>query len=148
MCSLSPICCRNYCLPRIPGMCLSTRKGIVTYVNAVAINQASLFVVIGLTVGILFAPMYQFAERKFHVWPTSMNSTMLISTWDVRPPSDYGYPLQKEPLDSWACALIVVLVPWIVIGLFQIKLRSLWDFHAGCVGIAKAVISTFVLPAF
>ncbi|EKD21354.1 phosphatidic acid phosphatase beta [Drepanopeziza brunnea f. sp. 'multigermtubi' MB_m1] len=58
---------------------------------------------------------------------------------------ELSYPLVKEPLPTWACGLVVVLLPLLVITMFQLKLRSLWDFHAGFTGTLKtAAVSTLV----
>jgi hypothetical protein len=53
--------------------------------------------------------------------------------------------LVGEPLPTRGCAVVVVLVPLLVIGMFQIKTWSLCDFHAGVVGLLKAVVSTYVV---
>jgi len=39
---------------------------------------------------------------------------------------------------------IVVFVPILVIAIFQLKIQSFWDFHAGVVGVLKAVVSAYV----
>jgi hypothetical protein len=39
---------------------------------------------------------------------------------------------------------VVVVVPLLVIGLFQIKTWSLWDLHAGVMGVLKALVSTYI----
>jgi hypothetical protein len=79
-------------------------------------------------------------------------SNMIETLSEVRLPSDMTYPMVKEPLPTWGCALVVVFVPLLVVAVFQLKTWSLWDFHAGVVGIFKAVVSTYVYtfcsPAF
>jgi len=50
----------------------------------------------------------------------------------------------SEPLPTWGCALVVVFVPILVIAIFQLKIQSFWDFHAGVVGVLKAVVSAYV----
>jgi hypothetical protein len=61
---------------------------------------------------------------------------------DFRAPSEFLYPYQKTPLSDIVCAVIVTAIPIIIIGLFQLKISSAWDFHAGQVGILKAVTTT------
>jgi hypothetical protein len=63
-------------------------------------------------------------------------------------PVGISYPWVKEPLPTHGCALVVVLAPLLVIGLFQIKTWSVWDFHAGVVGLLKGVVSTYVTNHF
>ncbi|KAH9213380.1 phosphatidic acid phosphatase type 2/haloperoxidase [Leptodontidium sp. 2 PMI_412] len=60
-------------------------------------------------------------------------------------PPELSYPWIKEPIPTWACGVVVVLVPMLVITLFQLKLRSLWDFHAGLTGTLKATVSSTVI---
>ncbi|KAI6714441.1 lipid phosphate phosphatase 1 [Diplocarpon mali] len=49
-----------------------------------------------------------------------------------------SYPFVKEPLSTWACGMIVVFVPMLVITLFQLNMRSILDFHDGFTGTLKA----------
>jgi hypothetical protein len=61
---------------------------------------------------------------------------------DLRAPIEFLYPYRKSPLSDLACAVLVVLVPIVVIGLFQLKIYSVWDFYAGQLGTFKAVTTT------
>jgi hypothetical protein len=59
-------------------------------------------------------------------------------------PREITYPWVTEPLPTFGCALVVVFVPLLVIAIFQLQTRSLWDFHAGILGVLKAVVSAYV----
>ena len=61
---------------------------------------------------------------------------------DLRVPVEFLYPYQKSPLSNMACAGMVTVVPIAIIALFQLRIRSVWDFHAGKLGVLKAVTTT------
>lgn len=47
-------------------------------------------------------------------------------------------------MPSWTCALANFAVPIVVVAIFQVKFKSLWDFHAGMTGTLKALVATYV----
>lgn len=61
---------------------------------------------------------------------------------DLRAPTEFQYPWQKSPLSDMVCAVIITTVPIVVIALFQLRIRSCWDFYAGQLGVLKAVTTT------
>lgn len=135
------------------------RTGLVTYCRVAWLDYLCIAIIAALTLGVYFAPMYYFDHRLVPMWPPVMRfnmnktlSNMIETLSEVRLPSDMTYPMVKEPLPTWGCALVVVFVPLLVVAVFQLKTWSLWDFHAGVVGIFKAVVSTYVYtfcsPAF
>lgn len=67
-----------------------------------------------------------------------------IGHLDLRTPTEYLYPYRDSPLSDYVCSVLVSVVPIMVVGLFQIRVRSVWDFNAGQVGILKAVTTTYV----
>jgi diacylglycerol diphosphate phosphatase/phosphatidate phosphatase len=86
--------------------------------------------------------MYYFEYRYLHIWPVKDN---LADTFAFRGPPEYSYPAVPEPVSSVSCALLVIFVPIIVIAVFQIRIRSFWDFHAGVFGSLKGIVAaTFV----
>ena len=77
------------------------------------------------------------------IWPRSpVNGSPGGMSLDLGTPTEFQYPWQKSPLNDIVCAVIITIVPIVVIGLFQLKIHSCWDFHAGQMGILKAVTTT------
>jgi hypothetical protein len=91
-----------------------------------------------LTAGIFFTPVFHFARRGVPY----RNSVIRTSPPDVHLPIEISYTYEKPPLPSWFCGCLVFAVPMIVIASFQIKIKSLWDWHCGMTGTLKALVAT------
>jgi len=79
--------------------------------------------------------------RLFPMWPSSVpNFTDMTgnSHWRSLPSLSYPHP-EKPLLPNWACAMIAMILPTVVIALFQIRVRCWWDFHTGVFGVWKAI---------
>jgi len=118
-------------------------KGVITYLRVAWVDYLVIVLVAGLGLGIYFTPVYNVNHRVIPIWPSVMNSNITDALQDLRVPTEYSYPWLKEPLPSWACALVVILVPFLVICIFQLKIRSLWDLHAGLLGVLKAIVAAY-----
>jgi hypothetical protein len=128
--------------PRSPPK--SNSIGWITYLCIVWRDWLCLGLVALLSAGIYFTPIYYFKHRLVSInTPVSSNNTVDTHE-DLRFPVDLGYPWSREPLSTLACALVAVFVPASVMLIFQLRLRSLWDMHAGSVGVLKAIVSTYV----
>ena len=116
----------------------------ITYLRIVWRDWLCLGLVALLSAGLYFTPIYYFKHRLVSInTPVSSNNTV-DTHHDLHFPVDLGYPWSREPISTLACALVAVFVPASVMALFQIRLRSLWDMHAGTVGVLKAIVSTYV----
>jgi diacylglycerol diphosphate phosphatase/phosphatidate phosphatase len=107
--------------------------------------DALILAIFGLIIlGLYWAPNNLRNSPLLPIWPAvAMDGTVVPGRFlDLRAPAEYEYPWQKSPLNDFVCALIITLVPILMIALFQIKVRSTWDFHAGHVGILRAVTTT------
>lgn len=94
---------------------------------------------------IYLAPTYHLKYRVMAMWfvgKESEHGRPMGYAPDLRVPVEYGYPQEPMLLPSWICGVVVLVAPLLVITLFQIRVRSLWDFHAGVTGIFKALLST------
>jgi len=122
------------------------RISFVTYCRIAWIDYLCIAVIAGLTLGVYFTPMYLFNHRVIPILPSITPSTMTEPPWMLAfyLPREITYPWMSEPLPTWGCALVVVFVPILVIAIFQLKIQSFWDFHAGVVGVLKAVVSAYV----
>jgi len=118
-------------------------KGVVTYLRIAWVDYLFIALVAGLGLSVYFSPVYNANHRVIPVWRSAMNGNMLDAWQDLRVPTEYSYPWLKEPLPSWACAVVVIFVPFLVLCIFQLKIRSVWDFHAGLVGLLKAVVAAY-----
>ena len=116
-----------------------------TYIRIAWLDYVCLSVVAALTLSLYYTPMYYKDRHVVLMIP----SIALFSTSrhyeSYQLPMDISYPWVKEPLPTYGCALVVVLVPLLVIGIFQMKSWDLWGFHAGVVGLLKAVVFTYVM---
>lgn len=74
--------------------------------------------------------------------PWASESSLDHALASLRPPMELDYPWRPEPIPSWACGVIVVLVPLLVVTLFQFKSPGLHELHAGISGVLKAVVAT------
>jgi len=121
------------------------RSNWATYIRVAWFDYVCLSVVAAFTLGLYCTPMY-YKDR--HVVPMIPSIALFSTSRHVESyqlPMDISYPWVREPLPTYGCALVVVLVPLLVIGTFQIKSQNLWGFHAGVVGLLKAVVSTYVM---
>jgi hypothetical protein len=122
----------------------SNSAGWITYLRIVWKDWLCVGLVALLSAGLYFTPIYYFKHRLVSInTPVSSNDTV-DTHHDLRFPVDLGYPWSREPISTLACALVAVFVPASVMALFQLRFRSLWDMHAGTVGVLKAIVSTYV----
>lgn len=68
----------------------------------------------------------------------ALASGQSVGTQIVNP--SIAYPYRSWTVDSWLAAVLGFLVPVIIIAIFQIRIRSLWDLSNGIMGSAYAVI--------
>jgi hypothetical protein len=120
------------------------RRGWVTYLRVAWLDYLCLAVVAGLTLVLYCTPMYFKDNRVVPLLPSIRPSNIAQPFQEFQLSMDISYPWVKEPLPTHGCALVVIFVPLLVIGAFQIKTWILWDFHAGVMGVLKAVVSTYV----
>jgi diacylglycerol diphosphate phosphatase/phosphatidate phosphatase len=118
------------------------RRGWVTYFRVTWLEYLGLIVVAGLTLGVYCTPMFSKDHRVVSLVPSINLSNKDQPFQEFQVPMDISHPWVKEPIPTFGCALVVVFVPLLVIGIFQIKTRSLWDLHAGVMGVLKALVST------
>jgi hypothetical protein len=71
------------------------------------------------------------------MWTTNNGSTFRGAT-------ELSYPYFESIIPSWACGLVAIGFPILVAALFQIKIRSWWDFQTAMVGRLKAVLFAYV----
>lgn len=116
--------------------------GILTYLRIAWVDLFSITVIAGLMAGIYFAPINSYSTRVFPMWSSVLSMDMTDATHDLRAPIEFSYSFKEPPLNDWACGGVVLGVPLLFIALFQIRIRSIWDFHAGAVGVSKAVVTT------
>lgn len=116
-------------------------EGSLSYWRIVWLDYVSIAVVAASMLWVYYLPMYFLDHRLVPVSQSIAGCNVAKSTPHVRGPLELSFPLIKEPLPSWACGVVVVVLPILVIAMFQLKLRSLWDFHAGLTGTLKATIS-------
>jgi len=116
----------------------------VSYWRIVWRDYASIAVVAASSLWVYLLPMYLLDHRVVPVSRSNSQHDMEEHGPTYGGPSELSYPWIREPIPTWACGVVVVLVPLLVITLFQLKLRSLWDFHAGLTGTLKATVSSYV----
>jgi diacylglycerol diphosphate phosphatase/phosphatidate phosphatase len=125
-------------------MCTSRKKrsnGSRSYLGIVWPDYLCLAIVAIVELSLHEASIYHYKARLIPIWPSVILSDNGVTSY-IRAETRISYPLEPEPIPSFECGLIVVFVPLLVIALFQIKFRSIWDFHAGAVGVLKALVST------
>ncbi|PVH80782.1 PAP2-domain-containing protein [Cadophora sp. DSE1049] len=108
-------------------------------------DYASIAVIAACSLWVYLLPIYLLDRRVVLVSRLNLQSNMEGQSPAYGGPSDLSYPWIREPIPTWACGVVVVLVPLLVITLFQLKLRSLWDFHAGLTGTLKATVSSTMI---
>ncbi|CAL3972574.1 unnamed protein product [Diplocarpon coronariae] len=105
------------------------RKGYwISYLRIVWFDYVSIAAVAASALWVHPLPMYYLEHRLISI---------KLSTYGDAT-QDLAYPFVKEPLSTWACGMIVVFVPMLVITLFQLNMRSILDFHDGFTGTLKA----------
>lgn len=124
---------------RHPHICSTGRRA---YLRLVWPDYISLFWVAGLTVALYYAPMYHTGNNMISILPSLLTGTISHPAHDSGIPHEHPYPGVETPLPSWLCGVVVNAVPLLIVAAFQLKFRSLWDFHAGLVGILKTTLVT------
>jgi diacylglycerol diphosphate phosphatase/phosphatidate phosphatase len=120
----------------------SNSAGCIIYLRIVWRDWLCVGLVALLSAGLYFTPIYYFKHRLVSInTPVSTNDTV-DAHHEPRFPVHLGYPWSREPISTLACALVAVFVPASVMALFQLRFRSLWDMHAGMLGVLKAIVST------
>ncbi len=120
------------------------RRGWAAYLRVTWLEYLGLIVVAGLTLIVYCTPMVSKDHRVVSFVPSINLSNKHQPFQEFQVPMEISYPWVKEPIPTFGCALVVVFVPLLVIGIFQIKTRSLWDLHAGVIGVLKALVSTYI----
>ena len=120
------------------------RRVWITYFRVTWLDYLCLVVVASLTLGAYCTPMFSKDHRVVSLVPSINLSNKDQPFQEFQVPMDISHPWVKEPISTFGCALVVVFVPFLVIGIFQIKTRSLWDLHAGVMGVFKALVSTYI----
>ncbi|CAG8982847.1 hypothetical protein HYALB_00006657 [Hymenoscyphus albidus] len=106
------------------------------------LDYLGIFSFVLFTLGIWKMPIYYFDDRIVPMSPWVSEPSLDYGLASLRPPIELDYPWRPEPIPSWACGVIVVLVPLIIVALFQLKSPGLYDLHAGVSGVLKAVVAT------
>jgi hypothetical protein len=121
----------------------NTAKGCISaYLHYIWVDTLFLAIFGILILGLHFAPNNLKDPPLMPFWTEAPFARNITGNLDLRVPIEFLYPYRKTPLSDLACAVIVTIVPIIIIGLFQLRICSVWDFHAGQVGILKAVTTT------
>lgn len=115
----------------------------LSYWRIVWRDYVSIAVVAACSLWVYYLPIYLLDHRIVYVSNLNMDSNVEDQQPVYGAPPELSYPWIKEPIPTWACGVVVVLVPMLVITLFQLKLRSLCDFHAGLTGTLKATVSSY-----
>ncbi|KAL3425821.1 pap2 superfamily protein [Phlyctema vagabunda] len=114
------------------------------YIKTVWIDIACIAMVAIFILPVLYMPILFPEQRLIPMRPpvVALGDHNMDDLSEFGLPPALSFPKRPELLPTWACGLIVILGPIGIISLFQIKIRSLWDFHAGTAGILKAVVAT------
>ncbi|KAL2071524.1 hypothetical protein VTL71DRAFT_12759 [Oculimacula yallundae] len=113
-----------------------------SYWSLVWRDYVSIAVVAAGSLWVYLLPMYLLERRIVQVSQLSPQAGAENQLPSYAGPPELSYPWIKEPIPTWACGVVVVLVPMLVVTLFQLKLRSLWDFHAGLTGTLRANVAS------
>ena len=122
------------------------RRGWTTYIQVAWREYLCLSVVVGFTLALYCTPMCYKEYRVVPMLPLVAPSSTSRHVEQFQLPMGISYSRVKEPLPTYSCATVVVLVPLLVMFIFQINHWSLWDFHAGVIGVLRAVVSTCATP--
>jgi len=127
--------------------CGPTSLSSSQHLQAICVDYLAICSLALLTLGIWIAPMYYFEDRVVPLWQLDSGGPLHNSGgYDLRPPTELGYPWRREPLPSWSCGFIVICIPLLIVAAFQFRSRHLWDLHAGVAGVLQAVVATYKLP--
>ncbi|PBP18364.1 phosphatidic acid phosphatase beta [Diplocarpon rosae] len=117
----------------------------ISYLRIVWFDYVSIAAVAASALWVYSLPMYYLDHRLIPIQFSTSEDAIQDSVPEIRGPIELSYPYVKEPLPTWACAVVVVFVPMLFITMFQLKMRSIWDFHAGFTGTLKtSAASTFI----
>lgn len=119
-------------------------RNCATYFQVVWLEYLYLSVVAAFTLALYCTPMYYKEYRVVLMLPSITPSSTSELFRQYQLPMGISYPRVQEPIPTYGCAVVVVLVPSLVMSIFQIKHWSVWDFHAGVIGVLRAVVSTYV----
>jgi hypothetical protein len=121
----------------------AARARIILFLRYTWIDTLVLFIFGIIILCLYWAPNNLRTPPVIPIWPrVPVDGNTCAKFLDLRAPTEFQYPWQKSPLSDIVCAVIITVVPIVVIGLFQLKIRSCWDFHAGQLGVLKAVTTT------
>jgi hypothetical protein len=113
-----------------------------TFFHLVWLDYISTLVFVPVTLVIWRMPIYHSNARVVQMSPWTFADNLSDFEPGLRSPLELAYPWRPEPLPSWACGVVVVLIPLLVVCSFQFKSRNLSDLHAGTSGALKAVVAT------
>jgi hypothetical protein len=121
----------------------AAKDRVVEYLRYTWIDSLILAIFGIIILCLYWAPNNLRSAPLIPIWPAvPVNGSTAGKFLDLRAPTEFQYPWQKSPLNDIVCAVIITVVPIIVIAFFQLKVRSCWDFHAGQLGVLKAVTTT------
>lgn len=111
------------------------RGGCFTYLQWAWLDLLSVLSLCALLCGVYFIPVAHF---------TGGDNRRLVPMWfentTLRGPIELSYPNFEPRITSWACGMFAAGIPTLVIAVFQIRLRSFWDFQTGTLGNVKALV--------
>jgi hypothetical protein len=86
--------------------------------------------------GLYLVPPHRRGSRLFPLWHGPDGR--------IVGPSDISYPYVEEILTSLYAAIACLLVPIALVLVVQLRVKSIWDFCAGVLGLLKALVAAFV----
>jgi diacylglycerol diphosphate phosphatase/phosphatidate phosphatase len=141
---LMPVASKNSCREsEIASRHVQHMETFYLYLCLVWADIIFIAFVAALTLSFYLTPVYLSNHRSMPVW-CKMTGNATHPVINLYPPKEYQYPSEVLVLPSWACGIVVILLPSLVVALFQLQKRCLWDLHAGIVGILKASVMTYV----
>ena len=123
------------CPPKLSGSCFGA------YLRVVWSDLLSTALLGVLILSIYSSPIYLYNTRLLPILPAAIGS-IPGTVLDRGAPVEFHYPQQKSPISDWACAAAALSIPMVLIAIFQLRVRSIWDLHAGIFGTLKAVGTT------
>ncbi|KAF4627238.1 hypothetical protein G7Y89_g10916 [Cudoniella acicularis] len=128
--------------PFTPPVLSARSTNLLAHLYFAGLDLLGILVFISVTVGIWMGPTYYSDSRSVPMWPTVL-SNCSNGTWQkLQPPQALDFPLRPEPIPSFACGVIVVFAPLLVVAILQFGNGSFWEFYAGAIGNLKAVVAT------
>lgn len=129
----------------LPQYCTGTAPlKLAKHIHSSRLDYFYILLFLLITVTIWRLPVYAADERLIPVFLHDEASILDGSNLNFHFPTELAFPWRPEPLSSVVCGAVVVLSPLVVFGSFQIKLRSVCDFHAAFSGVLKALVTTLV----